>query len=166
MCVPRSVPRWLQTCLQRLPPRIQQHLQTAQVRLSNGHHDGNRKDRKVRFKRCVFRKTRSACRERLSEKVQVTIPKGNIGYNQYTVSWNCNCRTYFCCFSSALATNRPRSPVPFFQISLKIISELKTTDHTFLDCRGHLFPTTLLEIAVYYSGTPLCGHPLNTDTRV
>ena len=56
--------------------------------------------------------------------------------------------------------------MPFFQISLKIISELKTTHHTFLDCRGHFFPTTLLEIAVYYSGTPLCGHPLNTDTRV
>ena len=42
--------------MQRLPPRIQQHLQTAQVRLSNRHYDGNRKDRKVRFKRCVFSK--------------------------------------------------------------------------------------------------------------
>ena len=40
----------------------------------------------------------------LSEKtVHATIPKGTIGYDQYTVSNDCSCRTYFGCFPLALA---------------------------------------------------------------
>ena len=30
------------------------------------------------------------------KNVHTTIPKGNMGYNQYTVSDECTCRTYFC----------------------------------------------------------------------
>ena len=51
-------------------------------------------------------------RERLSENVQATIPKGNKGYDQYAVSDDCTCRTYFCCFSLALANTFPRPFVP------------------------------------------------------
>ena len=41
--------------------------------------------------------------ERLSEKnVHATIPKGNMGYDQYTVPNDCSCQTYFCCFPLAL----------------------------------------------------------------
>ena len=52
-------------------------------------------------------------RERSSEKnVHATIPKGDMGYNQYTVFfWHCSCRTYVCCFSLALANILPWSLV-------------------------------------------------------
>ena len=78
-------------------------------------------------------------RERLSEKnVHATIPKGNMGYDQYTVPDDCSCRIYLWCFPLALANICPRPQVPFFQISLKK-SELKTTHNTFWDCRVHFF---------------------------
>ena len=73
-----------------------------------------------------------------AKKVHATIPKGNMGYNHYTVLNDCSCRTYFLCFPLALANIRPWPPVPFFQISLKN-SELKTTHNTFRDCRVHFF---------------------------
>ena len=38
--------------------------------------------------------------------------KGNMGYDQYTVSDDCTCRTYFCCFPLALANTFPRPFVP------------------------------------------------------
>ena len=37
------------------------------------------------------------------KNVHATIPKGNMGYDQYTVPGDCGCRTYFCCFLLALA---------------------------------------------------------------
>ena len=46
------------------------------------------------------------------KNVQATIPKGNKGYDQYTVSDDCTCRTYFCCFPLALANTFPRPFVP------------------------------------------------------
>ena len=52
-------------------------------------------------------------RERLSEKnAHPTIPKGNMGYDQYTVPDDCSCRTYFCCFPLALANTFPWPFVP------------------------------------------------------
>ena len=46
-------------------------------------------------------------RERLSEKnVHATIPKGDMGYNQYTVPGT-SCRNYLCCFRLALSNIRP-----------------------------------------------------------
>ena len=46
------------------------------------------------------------------KNVHATIPKGNMGYDQYTVSDDCTCRTYFCCFPLALANTFPRPFVP------------------------------------------------------
>ena len=37
------------------------------------------------------------------KNVHTTIPKGNMGYDRYTVSDDFSCRTYFCCFPLALA---------------------------------------------------------------
>ena len=34
-------------------------------------------------------------RKFVKNKVHATIPKGNMGYDQYTVSNDCSCRTYF-----------------------------------------------------------------------
>ena len=72
------------------------------------------------------------------KNVDATTPKGNMGYDQYTVSKRCSCRAYFCCFPLALANIRPWPLMRFFQISLKK-SELKTTHNTFRDCRVHFF---------------------------
>ena len=77
-------------------------------------------------------------RKVVAKTVHATIPKGNMGYDQYTCSWHCSCRTYFCCFPLALANIRPWPLVPFFEIYLKN-SELKTTHNTFRDCRVHFF---------------------------
>ena len=40
------------------------------------------------------------------------VPKGTMGYDQYTVSDDCSCRTYFCCFPLALANTFPWPFVP------------------------------------------------------
>ena len=77
-------------------------------------------------------------RKVVGKNVHTTTPKGNMGYNQYTVSTNCSCQTYFCCFSSALVSIRPWPLVPFFQISLENRAD-KTTHNTFQDCRVHFF---------------------------
>ena len=51
--------------------------------------------------------------------VHATIPKVNMGYNQYTVSDDCIFRTYFCCFLLALANTFPRPFVPILLNFLK-----------------------------------------------
>ena len=57
---------------------------------------------------------------------------GCMGYDQYTVSWHCSCRTYFCCVA-LLLTNihmyHPWSLVPLFLISLNN-SELRSKPPT------------------------------------
>ena len=58
-------------------------------------------------------------RKVVGKNVHATIPKGNMGYDQYTVPIDCSCRTYYCCFPLAHANKCPWPPVPFFQISLK-----------------------------------------------
>ena len=40
--------------------------------------------------------------------MHATIPKGNMGYGQYTVPDLLSCRTYFCCFPLALTNILPR----------------------------------------------------------
>ena len=42
-------------------------------------------------------------RKVVGESVHPTIPKGNMGYDRYTVPDDCSCRTYFFCFPLALA---------------------------------------------------------------
>ena len=70
--------------------------------------------------------------------VHVTIPKVNMGYDQYTVPNDCSCRTDFCCFPVALANICPWPLVPFFQFSLENRAD-KTTHNIFRDCRVHFF---------------------------
>ena len=72
--------------------------------------------------------------EVVGKNVHATIPKGDMGYDQY----HCSCRTYFCCFPLTLANICPWPLLPFFEISLKN-SELKTTHNTLRDCRVHFF---------------------------
>ena len=84
-------------------------------------------------------------RKVIGKTVHATIPKGNMGYDQFSIfsviwdminwdmihfSWHCSCRTYFHCFPLALANIRPWPLLPLFEISLKN-SELKTTHNTF-----------------------------------
>ena len=65
-----------------------------------------------------------------TNNVHATTPKGNMGYDQYTVPNDCSCRTYFCCFPLAIANICPWPLVPFFQISLENRAD-KTTHNTF-----------------------------------
>ena len=78
--------------------------------------------------------------------MHATIPKGNMGYDQFTVPDTVAVQpTLICYLPLALANIRPW-PLAFSQISLKN-SELKTTTIPFgiVACT---FPTTFLEIAV------------------
>ena len=77
-------------------------------------------------------------RKVVGRNVHATTPKGNMGYDQYTVPNDCSCRTYFCCFPLALANICPWPLVPFFQISLENRAD-KTTHNTFGDCHVHFF---------------------------
>ena len=65
-----------------------------------------------------------------------TIPKGNMGYVQYTVPDTVAVEPTL--LSLTLADIRPWHLLTFFQISLKN-SALKTTHNTFRDCRVHFF---------------------------
>ena len=82
------------------------------------------------------------------KKVHATIPKGNMGYDQYTVPDDCSCRTYFCCFALAIANT---IPWPFVPILSNFFEKKRTQNHP--QCLSGLsralFPTTFLEIAVY-----------------
>ena len=88
------------------------------------------------------------------------IPKGNIGYDQYTVPDDCSCRTYFCCFPLALANT---FPWPFVPILSNFFEKKRTQNHP--QCLSGLsralFPTTFLEIA----GNPKCGEVAGPDQR-
>ena len=77
-------------------------------------------------------------RKVVGKNVHATTPKGNIGYDQYTVPNDCSCRTYFCCFPLALASICPWPLLPFFHISLENRAD-KSTRNTFRDCRVHFF---------------------------
>ena len=78
-----------------------------------------------------------------------TIPKGNMGYDHYTVPNDCSCRTYFCCFPLAIAN------MYMSMASRAILSNFFEEQHP----QNHpqylsvlslaLFPTTFLEISVY-----------------
>ena len=49
-----------------------------------------------------------------------------MGYDQYTVSDDCTCRTYFCCFRLALANTFPR---PFVPILSNFFKDQWTKNH-------------------------------------
>jgi len=68
-------------------------------------------------------------RETSEKNEHVTTPKGNMGYDQYTVSDT---------EAFALSNIRRWPHVSFFQISLKN-SEHKTTHNTFRNCPVHFY---------------------------
>ena len=53
-------------------------------------------------------------RKFVKSKVHATIPKGNMGYDQNTVSNDRSCQTYFCYFPSALTNINQWPSVGFF----------------------------------------------------
>ena len=78
--------------------------------------------------------------EKGCRKMHSTIPKGNMGYNQYKVPDDWSCRTYFCCFPLALANTSAWPFVPILSnFLLKKKREPKTTHNAFQDCRVHFF---------------------------
>ena len=87
-------------------------------------------------------------RKVVGKNVHATIPKGNLGYDQYVVPNDCSCRTYFCCFPLALANITS-------QTSRAILSNFfeeqcrSNCSKYLLGLSRALFPTTFLEIAVY-----------------
>ena len=90
-------------------------------------------------------------RKVVGRNVRATIPKGNMGYDQYTVPDDCSCRTYFCCFPLALANT---FPWPFVPILSNFFEKHRTQSHP--QCLSGLsrvlFPTTFLEKAVTLKG--------------
>ena len=87
-------------------------------------------------------------RKVVGKNVHATIPKGNMGYDQYTVPDDCSCRTYFCCFPLALEKT---FSWPFVPILSNFFEEQRTQNHP--QCLSQLsralFPTTFLETAVF-----------------
>ena len=81
-------------------------------------------------------------RKVVGKNVHATTPKGNMGYDRYTVPNDCSCRTYFCCFP--LALEKHAILMPFFQISLEKSAD-KTTHNTFRDCRVHFLRQPFLK---------------------
>ena len=87
-------------------------------------------------------------RERLSEKnVHATMPKGDMGYDQYHCSWHWSCRNYFYWFRLALANIRPAFSCHSFKFFWRTVNS-KPPKYLSGSSR-ELFPTTFLEIAVY-----------------
>ena len=79
--------------------------------------------------------------------MHATIPKGNMGYDQYHVANDCSCRTYYCCFPLAIANKTtPTSRA----ILSNFFEEQCTQNHPqYLSGLSRaLFPTTFLEIVV------------------
>ena len=65
-------------------------------------------------------------RKVVGKNVHATIPKGNMGYDQYTVPDDCSCRTCFCCIPLALANIRPW---PFVTILSNFFEKQRTQNN-------------------------------------
>ena len=87
-------------------------------------------------------------RKVVGKNVHATIPKGNMGYNQYTVPKDCSCRTYFGCFPLAIANITSQTSRAILS---NFFEEQCTQNHPkYLSGLSRaLFPTTFLDIAVY-----------------
>ena len=87
-------------------------------------------------------------RKVVGKNVHATIPKGNMGYNQYTVPKDCSCRTYFGCFPLAIANITSQTSRAILS---NFFEEQCTQNHPkYLSGLSRaLFPTTFLEIAVF-----------------
>ena len=92
----------------------------------------------LRFPLMALHLSTAISRKVVGKNARATIPKGNMGYDQYTVPHDCSYRTYFCCCPLALANICPWPLVPFFQFSLENRAD-KATHNTSRDCRVHFF---------------------------
>ena len=81
------------------------------------------------------------------KKCAATIPKRNMGYDQYNFPDSVAVESNLCCFPLAVAHIRPW---PFVPILSYVFEEQRTENHTQYPSRLSrvLFPTTFLEIAV------------------
>ena len=99
-------------------------------------------------------------RKVVGKKVHATVPKGNAGYDQYTVPDDCSCQTYFYYFPLALANT---FPWPFVPILSSFVEKKRTQNHP--QCLSRLlcalFPTTFLETAVYSGQCWIFTSPLH-----
>ena len=75
--------------------------------------------------------------------VHATIPKGNMGYNQYTAPDTVAVEL------TAIVNILSWPLMSFFQTSLRTVNSKPPTTNTFQDLSRALFPTTFLEIALY-----------------
>ena len=81
--------------------------------------------------------------------MHATIPKGNMGYDQYTVTDIVAVELSFLLLLSFSTAKHKSMASPVLQISLKN-SELKTTHNTYRDNLSRaLFLTTFVKTAVY-----------------
>ena len=87
-------------------------------------------------------------RKVVGKNVHATTPKGNMGYDQYTVPNDCGCRTYFCCFPLAFANIIMSVASP--AILSNFFGEQGRQNHPqYLSGLSHgLFATTFLKTAV------------------
>ena len=87
-------------------------------------------------------------RKVVGKNVHATIPKGNMGYDQYTVPSDCSCRTYFGCFPLAIANITSQTSRAILS---NFFEEQCPQNHppNLSGLSRALFPTTFLEIAVY-----------------
>ena len=95
----------------------------------------------------VYSYFEKGCRKKIN--VHATIPKGKMGYDQYTVPNDCSCRTYFGCFPLAIANITSQAS----RIILSnFFEEQCTQNHTqYLSGLSRaLLPTAFLEIAVLF----------------
>ena len=70
----------------------------------------------------------------VGKNVHATIPKSNMGYDQYTVP-GCSCQTYFCCFPLLLANIRSSLSHHFFKFLWKTVnSKPPTTPFGIIAC--------------------------------
>ena len=92
--------------------------------------------------------------------VHSTIPKGNMGYDQYTVPDDCSCRTYICCFPLALANT---FPWPFLPILSNFFEKKRTQNHPqCLSGLSRTFPDNLSRNSCILNAFPWPGNLLRT----
>ena len=106
-------------------------------------------------------------RERLSEKkVHATIPKGNMGYDQYTVPKDCSCRTYFGCFPLAIANITSQTSRAILSNFFEEQCRAQNHPQYLSGLSRALFPTTFLEIAVYPMVSAMTSYSSLTSRRL
>ena len=71
-----------------------------------------------------------------------------MGYDQYSCSWHCSCRTYFCCFPLALANILPWPLLTAILLNFFEVQWTKNHPQYLSGLSRALFPTTFLETAV------------------